>query len=51
MNNILQFHKRKLISTITIDIQTTILEDDSVWYRLTDVKNGGWCGWVKLEEE
>jgi len=50
MNNILQFPKRN-ISTITIDIQTTILEDGSIWYRLTDIKSGEWCGWVKLEEE
>jgi hypothetical protein len=50
MNNILQFPKRN-ISTITIDIQTTILEDVSIWYRLTDIKNGGWWEWIKLEED
>lgn len=50
MTNTLQFPKRN-ISTITIDIQTTILEDDSIWYRLTDIKNGGWCEWIKLEED
>lgn len=49
MNNILQFPKRN--STITIDIQTTILDDGSIWYRLTDIKTGGWCEWIKLEEE
>lgn len=50
MTNILQFPKRN-ISTITIDIQTTILEDGSIWYRLTDIKSGGWCEWTKLEED
>lgn len=48
--NILQFPKRN-ISTITIDIETTILENEEIWYRLTDIKNGGWCEWIKLEED
>ena len=50
MTNILQFRKQN-ISTITIDIQTTILEDGSIWYRLTDIKSGGWCAWIKLEKD
>jgi hypothetical protein len=49
MTNILHFPKRN-ISTITIDIQTAILDDGSVWYRLTDIKDGGCCEWIKLEE-
>lgn len=50
MTSILQFRKRN-ISTISIEVETTTLEDGSVWYRLTDIESGGWCEWVKLEEE
>lgn len=38
-------------SSFNIEIQTTILEDDSIWYRLTDIKTGGWGEWIKLEEQ
>lgn len=51
MNNVIQFPKRNFISTITIDIETTILENGEIWYRLTDAKTGKWCDWVKLEED
>ena len=38
-------------ASFSIEIQTTILEDDSIWYRLTDIKTGGWGEWIKLEGE
>jgi len=49
MTNIFKLPKRS-ITTITIDMQTTILEDGSIWYRLTDIKNNDWCEWIKIEE-
>lgn len=50
--NIIKFPTpARKISSFGIEIQTTILEDDSIWYRLTDIKTGGWGEWIKLEEE
>lgn len=42
MNNILKFPKLNLISTVTVYIETTILENGDIWYRLTDSRTGGW---------
>lgn len=51
MNNILQFPKRSFVSTITIDIETTILENGEIWYRLTDAKSGViGLNWRKIDE-
>lgn len=51
MTNIIQFPKRSFVSEITVDIETTMLENGEIWYRLTDIKTGKWYDWVKLEEE
>jgi len=52
MTNVLQFKKEKQsVGSITIDIKTEILEDDSVWYCMKMSTEVEWGEWVKLEME
>lgn len=36
------------ITNIEISIQTDILEDGSIWYRIWS--GGSWAEWIKMEE-
>lgn len=50
MNGILEYLddcSNKPVDEISINIETTILEDGSIWYRINDSKSDG--EWIKLE--
>lgn len=45
---ILQFKRPCTLSTISVELQTDVLEDGSVWYRFGDIKTGEWVEWERL---
>lgn len=49
-SNIIPFKKDlNWVQGIYYKIQCECLEDGSMWYRFTNIK-GGWCEWVKYED-
>ena len=52
MTNIIEFPKLYYTSSINLEIETTLLEDGSFWYRMKEIigsKAGEWNEWVLLE--
>lgn len=47
---ILQFPTKKSnLHKITVTLEVCALEDDSVWWRVENIKTGEYGEWVKLE--
>lgn len=49
MTNITSFKKKPNISKIEIQIETCILEDGSLWYRVQDIKTGKPWEWYRID--
>jgi len=52
MTNIIQFPKRSRVGNIICQLETTILEDGSIWYRIGLVLKDKikWDDWKRIEE-
>lgn len=52
MSNVVQLHKRNRVGNIMCKLETTMLEDGSVWYRVGLVLKYKikWDDWSRLEE-